>query len=73
VVKARFSRGFCEKRSAQHGFWMVFCGEVVVKTWFEDRTFPALKKFHFFEVYFPPPVSNGSFLYFDRTIKSPAP
>jgi hypothetical protein len=40
---------------------MVFCGQIVVKTWFLSVTIPELKIFHFFQIYFSPDVQDGRF------------
>jgi hypothetical protein len=40
---------------------MVFCGQIVVKTWFWSVTISPLKIFHFFQIYFLPDVRGGQF------------
>jgi hypothetical protein len=56
-----FSRGFRIFWCAERGFWTVFCGQIVVKTWLLSVTISPLKIFHFFEVYFSPKVRDGRF------------
>jgi hypothetical protein len=38
--------------SEKRGFWMVICGEFVVKTWWDAWCFCGANLFHFFEIYF---------------------
>jgi hypothetical protein len=69
-----FSGGFRRFWCAERGFWMVSCGQIVVKTWFLSVTFSPLKIFHFFEIYFSSDLRDGRF---DATLPSqlirPAP
>jgi hypothetical protein len=40
---------------------MVFCGQIVVKTWFLSDAIPPLKIFHFFQIYFLPDLRDDQF------------
>src|ERR1700748_3264782 len=52
--KGAFTGGFAISTVFLNGKLWCFCGGLLVRTWWITPGFPALKIFHFFELYFRP-------------------